>query len=89
MQERLQLSTAVFNVEKRNVARNLGGGVYEQIGKVRARGFEAEVAGLVTSAWHLTRGYRSPTRRSLTTSRVPAPASTFPATRRGARPNTR
>jgi iron complex outermembrane recepter protein len=57
MQERLQLSTAVFNLEKRNVARNLGGGVYEQIGKVRARGVEAEVAGLVTSAWQLTLGY--------------------------------
>ena len=57
MQERLQLSAAVFNVEKRNVQRNLGGGVYEQIGKVRARGFEAEAAGLVTSAWHLQLGY--------------------------------
>ena len=57
MQERLQLSAAVFNLEKRNVTRNLGGGFYEQIGKVRSRGFEAEVAGLVTSAWHLTLGY--------------------------------
>jgi iron complex outermembrane receptor protein len=57
MQERLQLSTAVFHIEKRNIARNMGGGIYDQIGKLRSRGFEAEVAGLVTSAWHLTLGY--------------------------------
>jgi outer membrane receptor for ferric coprogen and ferric-rhodotorulic acid len=57
MQERLQLSTAVFDMEKRNVTRNLGGGFHEQIGEVRSRGFEAEVAGLVMSAWHLTLGY--------------------------------
>jgi iron complex outermembrane receptor protein len=57
MQERLQLSTALFQIEKRNLARSLPGGLFEQIGKLRSRGFEAELNGLVTSAWHVSLGY--------------------------------
>ena len=57
MRERLQLSTAFFNIEKRNVARSLGGGLFEQIGKLRSRGFEAEVAGSLTSRWSVSAGY--------------------------------
>jgi iron complex outermembrane receptor protein len=57
MEERLQLSAAIFNIEKRNVARSLGGGLFEQIGKLRSRGFETEVAGNVTSRWVVSAGY--------------------------------
>jgi iron complex outermembrane receptor protein len=57
MQERLQLSTAAYQIERRNVSRNLGGGIYEQIGKQRARGLEAELAGFLTTAWRANVGY--------------------------------
>jgi iron complex outermembrane receptor protein len=57
MQERLQLSAAVFQIEKRNLTRSLGGGFFEQIGKLRSRGFEAELAGLVTPEWNVQLGY--------------------------------
>jgi iron complex outermembrane receptor protein len=57
MQERLQLSTAVYHLERRNVTRNLGGGLYDQIGKQRARGLEAELAGFLTTAWRANVGY--------------------------------
>ena len=57
MQERLQFSTAVYQVERRNVARNLGGGIYEQIGRQRARGLEAELGGFLTTAWRANVGY--------------------------------
>ena len=55
--ERLQLSTAVFQIEKRNLTRSLGAGIYEQIGRLRARGFEAELKGYVTPDWLLDLGY--------------------------------
>lgn len=57
MQERLQLGTAIFQIEKRNISRALGGGFFEQVGKLRSRGFEAEVAGLITSSWHVNLAY--------------------------------
>ena len=57
MQERLQLSAAVFQIEKRNIARSLGGGVFDQIGKLRSRGFEAELNGRLMSAWSVNLGY--------------------------------
>jgi iron complex outermembrane recepter protein len=57
LQERLHLMTAVFQIEKRNVTRSLGGGFFEQIGKLRSRGFEAELAGQVAPRWSLGIGY--------------------------------
>ena len=57
MQERLQISTAVFQIEKRNIARSLGGGVFDQIGKLRSRGFEAELNGRVRPMWSVNLGY--------------------------------
>ena len=57
MQERLQLSGAIFHVEKRNVSRSIGGGFFDQIGKVRSRGAEAEVRGRLTSVWSVDLGY--------------------------------
>lgn len=57
MEERLQLSAAWFSIEKRNLTRSLGGGFFEQIGKLRSRGFETELTGLVTPEWHMQLGY--------------------------------
>lgn len=57
MRERLQLSAAVFHIEKQNLTRSLGGGFFEQIGKLRSRGFETELAGLVTPEWNAQVGY--------------------------------
>jgi iron complex outermembrane recepter protein len=57
MGERLQFSTAVFHIVKRNVARSLGGGLFEQVGKLRSRGFETELAGSLTSRWSVSAGY--------------------------------
>ena len=57
MQERLQISTAVFQIEKRNIARSLGGGLFDQIGKLRSRGFEAELDGRLTPTWSVNFGY--------------------------------
>ena len=55
--ERLQLSNAVFQIQKRNLTRSLGAGIYEQIGSLRARGFETELRGNVTPDWLLDVGY--------------------------------
>ena len=55
--ERLQWSNAVFQIEKRNLTRSLGAGIYEQIGRLRSRGFETELRGNVTSDWLLDVGY--------------------------------
>jgi len=57
MQERLQLSGAMFQIEKRNVARAIGGGVFDQIGRIRSRGAEAELHGRLTSDWNVDLGY--------------------------------
>jgi iron complex outermembrane recepter protein len=57
IQDRLELSSAVYEIEKRNVARSLGGGRFEQIGKVRSRGFEADLRGRLTSMWNVDLGY--------------------------------
>jgi outer membrane receptor protein involved in Fe transport len=57
MRDRLELSSAVYQVEKRNIARNLGGGIYEQIGKIRSRGFEADLRGRLTPMWTMDLGY--------------------------------
>jgi iron complex outermembrane receptor protein len=57
MQERLQLSAALFHMQKRNLTRSLGGGFFEQIGKLRSRGFETELTGVVTPEWNVQLGY--------------------------------
>jgi iron complex outermembrane recepter protein len=54
---RLELASAVFHVVKRNVARSIGGGMFDQIGKIRSRGFETELHGRVTSALGIDLGY--------------------------------
>jgi iron complex outermembrane receptor protein len=57
MGERLQLSGAVFQIEKRNLTRSLGAGRFEQIGKLRSRGAEAEISGTITPRWRVNAGY--------------------------------
>ena len=57
LQGRIQVNAAVFHIEKRNVARSRPGGFFDQVGKLRSRGFEAELQGLVTPAWQLSVGY--------------------------------
>ena len=57
MQERLELSSAVYEIEKRNVARSIGGGRFDQIGKVRSRGFEADLRGRLAALWNVDLGY--------------------------------
>ena len=57
MQERLELSSAVYEIEKRNVARSIGGGRFDQIGKVRSRGFETDLRGRLTPMWNVDLGY--------------------------------
>jgi iron complex outermembrane receptor protein len=57
LRDRLQWSSAVYQTTRRNVTRSIGGGVFEQIGKQRARGFETELSGIVTEALRLHLGY--------------------------------
>ena len=57
MQQRLEWSASVFQIEKRNVARSIGGGNFDQIGKLRSRGFETELHGRVASSLNFDLGY--------------------------------
>ncbi len=43
----LLLTAAAFQIDKDNARENVGGGVYELVGKLRARGFELGAQGLV------------------------------------------
>ena len=56
-QQRLEWSASVFQIQKRNVARSIGGGNFDQIGKLRSRGFETELHGRPTSSLNLDLGY--------------------------------
>jgi catecholate siderophore receptor len=57
VQERVELNTAVFQITKRNVTFSRPGGFFEQIGKVRSRGFEADVNARLAQSFHVTLGY--------------------------------
>lgn len=56
-QQRLEWSASVFQIQKRNVARSIGGGNFDQIGKLRSRGFETELHGRPTYNLNLDLGY--------------------------------
>ncbi len=56
-QDRVTVSAAVFDITKRNVAFSRPGGFFEQIGKVRSRGFEADVHARVSPSFNATVGY--------------------------------
>lgn len=58
MNDRLLLSAAVYQIEQRNRLFNAEDPtVVLQIGKVRARGVEAEVAGQILPGWRINGGY--------------------------------
>jgi catecholate siderophore receptor len=53
----LSLTAAIFNNEKDNTRSQISPGVYELTGNVRVRGFQASVAGRLTSNWQVFGGY--------------------------------
>jgi iron complex outermembrane receptor protein len=57
LQSKLQLNTALFEITKRNVTFSRPGGFFEQVGKVRSRGFEADLDAAITPMWHVNLGY--------------------------------
>ena len=57
MRDRVQLNTTVFNITKRNVTFSRPGGIFEQVGKVRSRGFEADLDARVSPALSVNLGY--------------------------------
>jgi iron complex outermembrane receptor protein len=57
MRDRVQLNTTVFNITKRNVTFSRPGGIFEQVGKVQSRGFEADLDARVSPALSVNLGY--------------------------------
>ena len=57
VQNTLQLNTAVFQITKRNVTFSRPGGIFEQVGKVRSRGFEADLDARLSPALSVNLGY--------------------------------
>ena len=57
MRDRIQLNTTLFNITKRNVTFSRPGGIFEQVGKVRSRGFEADLDARVSPAFSMNLGY--------------------------------
>ena len=53
----LSVTTALFQVEKKNARAQISPGVYENIGEVRVRGFEAGVSGRIKPNWQVLAGY--------------------------------
>lgn len=54
---KLLLSAAAFQIVKANARENIGGGVYELVGKLRSRGFEVGVNGKLFDRLQLFGGY--------------------------------
>jgi outer membrane receptor protein involved in Fe transport len=57
LQDRVHVNATVFHIAKRNVTFSRPGGFFEQVGKIRSRGFEADVEGRVLPSLHVTLGY--------------------------------
>jgi iron complex outermembrane receptor protein len=57
LQDRVQVNAALFRIVKRNVTFSRPGGFFEQVGKVRAQGFEIDTDMRLSSAWRLSLGY--------------------------------
>lgn len=53
----LSVTTALFQVEKKNARAQIAPGLYENIGEVRVRGFEAGVTGRIKPNWQVMAGY--------------------------------
>lgn len=57
LRDRLQLNTAIFDITKRNVTFSRPGGLFEQVGKIRSRGFEADLDARLTPQFGFNLGY--------------------------------
>lgn len=55
--DRVQLNTTLFRLTRENVAFSRPGGLFEQAGRIRSRGFEAEVQTSPVSNWRINGGY--------------------------------
>lgn len=55
--ENLNASLSYYHIKQRNVSESVGSGVYENIGKVRSKGFEADLQWLPMQNWQLKLGY--------------------------------
>lgn len=53
----MQVNAAVYRIQRENVPFSRPGGVFEQAGKVRSRGFEADVQTTPVSNWRINGGY--------------------------------
>jgi len=53
----LAVTTALFQVEKKNARAQISPGVFENFGEVRVRGFEAGVTGRIRPNWQVLAGY--------------------------------
>jgi iron complex outermembrane receptor protein len=57
LENRVTLNTSIFQITKRNVTFSRPGGFFEQVGKVRSRGFEADVETRLSPALNVNLGY--------------------------------
>ena len=57
MDGNLLLTSALFQIEKNNARTQISTGVYELVGEVRVRGFEAAATGRLTRNWQILAGY--------------------------------
>jgi len=55
--DRLSFGSAVFLIEKRNVANSRPGGFWDIAGKIRSKGVEADVDGRINRSWLVRGGY--------------------------------
>ncbi|NYT85453.1 TonB-dependent receptor [Pollutimonas harenae] len=57
LNERLSLTAALFNTERRDAQIEVDDGIYEQAGKTRVRGLELGIGGQITPEWMVYGGY--------------------------------
>lgn len=55
--DRVQVNAALYQIIKRNVTFSRPGGLFEQAGKQRGRGIEADLQAALTSRWRVNAGY--------------------------------
>lgn len=55
--ENLNASISYYHIKQRNVSESVGSGVYENIGKVRSKGIEADIQWLPIQNWQFKLGY--------------------------------
>jgi iron complex outermembrane receptor protein len=57
LNDRVQINAATYQIEKRNVTFSRPGGIFEQAGKQRSRGFELDLTAAPTLQWRVNAGY--------------------------------